>query len=98
MALLQKLINVYLKAAFVCGGRHAHPNVNVLHPPIDSVLLDGLIVKNVGSLGSRWRYYATFRWSTFDSDIYEAAIVDFRAVLPNGQALWASEEFWRGYQ
>lgn len=64
-----KLINIYLKAAFVCGGHHDHPRVCALHPPIDSVLLDGLIAKNVGNLRSQWRRYATIRWSNFDSQM-----------------------------
>lgn len=33
-----KLINVYLKARFVCGGHAAHPSVDALHPPIDELL------------------------------------------------------------
>jgi hypothetical protein len=37
-----KLVNVYLKSVFVCGGRHDHPRVRALHPPIDSLLLDAL--------------------------------------------------------
>ena len=32
-----KLINVYLKCRFVCGGYHAHESVGNLHPPIDEV-------------------------------------------------------------
>ncbi|MFZ0254059.1 MAG: hypothetical protein WAN46_00075, partial [Gammaproteobacteria bacterium] len=34
-----KLINVYLKSAFVCGGYHEHPRVRAIHPPIDGLLL-----------------------------------------------------------
>ena len=33
-----KLVNIYLKSRFVCGGHHAHVRVQCLHPPIDSVL------------------------------------------------------------
>ena len=29
-----KLINVYFKAAFVCGGYHNHVRVKAIHPPI----------------------------------------------------------------
>jgi hypothetical protein len=45
-----KLINVYLKAVFVCGGQHDHAQVQALHPPIDSVLLKELSVRDVGGL------------------------------------------------
>jgi hypothetical protein len=93
-----KLINVYLKAALVCGGHHSHPSVRVLHPPIDAVLLEGLIARNVGELEHRWRKYASTRWSSFDSATYEAAIADIRSVVPQGAPLWTIEEFWQGYQ
>jgi len=93
-----KLINVYLKAGLVCGGYGNHQNVRALHPPIDKVLLEGLIEKDIGNLANRWRYYANLRWSKFDSKTYEDAIADFRAVLPEDSALWAIEEFWQGFQ
>jgi hypothetical protein len=93
-----KLINVYLKAAFVCGGHHTHPSVRTLHPPIDEVLLNGLIEKNVGDLSHRWRIYASTRWSKLDSLAYEALIDDIRGVLPVGAPLWSIEQYWQGYQ
>jgi len=93
-----KLINVYLKAAFVCGGHHSHPHVHALHPPIDSVLLGHLEEKNVGNLRTKWHRYGVLRWSRFDSGTYEAAIADIRDVLPPGRPLWAIEEFWKGHQ
>lgn len=92
-----KLINVYLKAGLVCSGHDKDPRVSALHPPIDKVLLDGLIEKNVGNMANRWRYYANLRWSRFDATTYEEAIADFRSVL-NGEPLWKIEEFWRGHQ
>lgn len=36
-----KLINIYLKAGFVCGGHHLNDCVRALHPPIDRELLKG---------------------------------------------------------
>jgi hypothetical protein len=93
-----KLINIYLKAAFVCGGYHAHPKVRALHPPIDAVLLKGLAERNVGDLAHRWRSYASTRWSNLDSSTYEDAIVDIRSVVPQGAPLWTIEQFWQGYQ
>lgn len=37
-----KLINVYLRGAFVWAGHESHANVAALHPPIDSLLLEEL--------------------------------------------------------
>lgn len=92
-----KLINIYLKAGFVCGGHHAHANVQALHPPIDSVLLDELSAQNIGGNRHAWNEARRIRWSNFDSQQYETVINNIRATMPN-QALWEVEQYWRGYQ
>ena len=92
-----KLINVYLKGAFVCAGHESHPNVAALHPPIDSLLLDELYFNNVGGLKSDWSLARKLRWSKFDSTQYEAVIQSIRKALPN-TPLWQVESYWRGYQ
>ncbi|MBM4152776.1 MAG: hypothetical protein FJ220_04545 [Kiritimatiellaceae bacterium] len=92
-----KLINIYLKAGFVCGGYHAHGNVRSLHPPIDSVLLDELSAQNIGGRRRVWNEARRIRWSKFDSQQYETVINNIRSSMPN-QALWEVERYWRGYQ
>ena len=92
-----KLINVYMKAGFVCGGRHQHRHVRALHPPIDSVLLDELARNNFGGLRAKWNAAKKARWSKFKSNQYEALIRHIRRAL-KGSALWKIEEHWRGYQ
>jgi hypothetical protein len=92
-----KLINVYLKGAFVCAGHEAHPNVVALHPPIDSLLLDELYLNNVGGLKKDWALARKLRWSKFDSSQYEAVIKSIRKSMSNSP-LWKVESYWRGYQ
>ena len=92
-----KLINVYLKAAFVCGGHHAHERVAALHPPIDSVLLEELARGGVGGQGAAWKKARRTRWSKFDSKQYQEVIDAVRAALPD-KPLWHLEEHWRGFQ
>lgn len=92
-----KLINIYLKAGFVCGGHHAHANVQALHPPIDSVLLKELSAQNIGGHRRAWNEARRIRWSNFDSQQYETVINNIRQSMPN-QALWEIEQYWRGYQ
>ena len=92
-----KLINIYLKAGFVCGGHHADARVQALHPPIDSVLLAELSAQNVGGFRSFWDETRQIRWSKFDSQQYETVIDNIRISMPN-QALWEVEQYWRGYQ
>lgn len=92
-----KLINIHLKAGFVCGGHHDHVNVQALHPPIDSVLLDEFSAQNIGGHRRAWNEARRIRWSNFDSQQYETVIHNIRMSMPN-QALWEVERYWRGYR
>lgn len=92
-----KLINIYLKAGFVCGGHHEHVRVAALHPPIDAVLLAELSEQDFGGLRRDWQRVMKIRWSKLDSDQYEWIIKSLRTSL-DGQPLWQAEQFWRGYQ
>ncbi len=92
-----KLINVYLKGAFVCAGHEGHPKVEGLHPPVDSLLLDELYVNNVGGLKSDWLLARKLRWSKFNSQQYEAVIQSIRTAMQD-KPLWQVESYWRGFQ
>jgi hypothetical protein len=93
-----KLINVYVKAGFVCGGHDTDPRVQALHPPIDSLLLRELYSKDVGGLGQEWSKAITIRWSNFTSEQYERVIASIRSTLGANVPLWQIEKYWRGYQ
>ncbi len=71
-----KLINVHLKARFECGPWSGHARVGALHPPIDSMLLDGL-EKN-GPHGSNWTARA---WWDLDNAAYESLVERIRQVF-----------------
>lgn len=90
-----KIINLYLKARFVCGGYHAHERVQALHPPIDSLLLKHLSELNVGGYAESWKQTARKRWSKFESEDYEQVVALIRESL-RGAPLWMIEEHWRG--
>lgn len=92
-----KLINVYLKSAFVCAGSEFHPRVASLHPPIDSLLLEELELGNVANLGADWAAARRIRWSKLSCEQYEAVIAAIRTAV-NGEPLWQIESWWRGYQ
>lgn len=92
-----KLINVYLKGVSVCGGCEAHPSVQALHPPIDSLLLYTLYAENVGRLKARWQTARKLRWSKLNSEQYEDVISAIRQAMGT-TPLWLVEEHWRGHQ
>lgn len=93
-----KLINIYLKAGFVCGGEHENARVQSLHPPIDSQLLNELYKENVGDLRREWGQARKIRWSKFTSKEYENVIANIRLALGDNVPLWHIEKYWRGYQ
>lgn len=92
-----KLINIYLKCIFVCGGHHEQDKVKKIHPPIDRVLLKALAKYNVGNQNGFWRKYAEKGWSSFNKLEYFEVIAKMEDVVrPNG--LYTIEHFWIGYQ
>jgi hypothetical protein len=92
-----KLINVYLKSRFVCGGHSDNQRVRALHPPIDGLLLKELSIANFGGLADLWALAQKARWSKFDSETYEKVIDGIRSSL-KGAPLWEIEQFWQGFQ
>jgi hypothetical protein len=62
-----KLINIYLKSIFVCGGFHEHTHVKSLHPPIDRILLQEMLAKGFGDT-SNWK---KVNWTKLTSDEYQ---------------------------
>jgi len=93
-----KLINCYLKARFVCGGHHAEESVKALHPPIDAILLAGLIISDPPvPFQNEWEKHRNTRWSKLNSKDYQA-IIDLVRKTMKGQPLWMVEEYWKGHQ
>lgn len=93
-----KLINVYLKSIFVCGGLDDHPRVRAIHPPIDSVLLDKLYQCDVAGLRTQWKAAREARWSKMRSRQYERLIRAIQKAMPPPRALWEIEKYWQGYR
>ena len=95
-----KLINIYMKTIFICGGYTEHAETkSIIHPPIDSLLLKALYENDIGGPKAKaeWHKAIKIRWSKFDSNQYEEVIENIRKVL-NGEPLWKIEEYWQGYR
>ena len=91
-----KLINVYLKTAFVSLRGTGQDSVDSLHPPFDSLLLKGL-KKSDKSRKKDWAILAKKGWSKWNADDYRRAVELGRQERAN-QPFWTIEEHWRGYQ
>jgi len=92
-----KLINVYLKGRFVCGGFHNDDRVKALHPPIDSILLKALYSNADQEIKSKWKKYIGIGWSNFSSEEYEEVIQLIR-LTSDGAPLWMIEKYWQGFR
>lgn len=98
----QKLVNIYLKTILVCGGHHHHPNVALLHPPLDYELFKGLrtfLSKNRKCMfEARSAFLAAQksnpRWTNFSEADYVAHI-DAIKLLMAGKPLYQVEEHWK---
>lgn len=92
-----KLINMYVKSRFVCGGHQWHENVAAMHPPIDKLLLDELARTDFGKAGKDWRRISRNGWSNLTSQSYEDVIQLMRVNIGE-KPFWMIEEFWKGNQ
>jgi hypothetical protein len=92
-----KLINTYLKAAVLCTvltdctEEPLRKRVSHLHPPLDSLLFQGIAEEVARADRAKWR---SLRWSTFTSKQYEDTIGEIRSLL-GGQIDGALVELWR---
>ncbi len=93
-----KLINIYLKSIFICGGNHEDPRVKAIHPPIDRVLLDALYKHNIGGQRYEWQAARRIRLSRLNCEQYERVISAIKQTIPEGSGLWEIEEHWQGFQ
>ena len=92
-----KLINIYMKTIFICGGHSEHDKTKSIHPPIDALLLKALHQKNIGEPKAVWHEANKIRWSKFNSEQYEKVIKNICEVQ-KGEPLWKIEEHWQGYR
>jgi hypothetical protein len=88
-----KLINLYLKSIYICGGQSKHPKVAALHPPIDSILLREVIKLSDKKHEQALLKLSKIRWSNFSSADYELAISTIRSII-TPKPIWTIESRW----
>lgn len=89
-----KILNCYLKACY----NNSLGVLNIIHPPIDRVLLQTLSNKNIGGYKKEWNILLKIGWSKFEKEDYISCIKHIRNSLPPQTPLWKIECYWKGHQ
>jgi hypothetical protein len=92
-----KLVNMYLKIIYSCGGHENHARVAAIHPPIDNLLLDELKENDKGYRLAVWKKARKMGWSKFNQHDYLEVIETLKDLLQE-KPLWMAEAYWRGHQ
>ncbi len=84
-----KIVAVYFKTRLL--NLENHPLINVIFPPIDSVLL-----KNLADKSPELKFLADKKWTQFDAEGYEIAIKSIEKwSVKNNLKFWEVEKYWR---
>ena len=70
---------------------------NAIHPPIDRLLLQQLVNKNVNKKKKVWRSSMGRGWSNFTYDEYMTVIAEIREAIVQ-EPIWKIEYYWIGFQ
>lgn len=82
-----KIVAIYLKTAVVLPGNGNSPNALVIHPPIDSILIQAI------SAFPELSHLKNKRWTKFSFDKYVDVVGSVRAKF--GKFDWTLEEYWK---
>ena len=84
-----KIVAVYFKTRLL--NLENHPLINVIFPPIDSVLL-----KNLADKSPELKLLADKKWTQFDSKGYQENMEDIEKwSVRNNLKYWELEKYWR---
>lgn len=92
-----KMLNVYLKARFVCAENSDSPAIGWIHPPIDRLMLKKLAKCNVGGRKKEWRRFSKIGWSKFQRNEYRQLVNLIRECLERNP-MWKVEMYWPIYE
>lgn len=81
-----KIISIYLKTSVVLSNKGECDRSNIIHPPIDSILLNNM--SNIEGL----KYLKTIRWTQLDENGYWELINKIKSHFKKLD--WTLEEFW----
>jgi hypothetical protein len=86
-----KIIAIYLKTSIIVTSPE-HPVSNLIHPPVDRILLDNLYMKYKNPIFKT----STSKWTEFGQDSYFAVIDAIREIqVKEGMKyFWEIEKYW----
>jgi hypothetical protein len=81
-----KIVSIYLKTAIVLPQQGISPLCNIIHPPIDKILLSNIASR------TPLKHFAKVTWTTMTKEKYWKVVDDIRAAF--GKCNWEIEQFW----
>ena len=82
-----KMVAIYLKTAVILPHVGQSPLCDVIHPPIDRILL-----QNIAAKTAALKHFKKLNWTTLKPDAYWAVVNDIRSTF--GKCNWTTEEYW----
>lgn len=86
-----KLVNVYLKSMITIQDSSS-PAANIIHPPIDRILIQNLSKKPELADGAK-AMLTKLNWTEIDEDSY-FELIKFLRQLNGDRPFWMIEEYW----
>jgi hypothetical protein len=83
-----KIISIYLKTSVILTGRGDCKKSNLIHPPIDNILLT-----NIASEHPSLHHLKSVKWTTLSENEYWSLVKDLRSEFTPFD--WTLERFWQ---
>jgi hypothetical protein len=89
-----KIVAIYLKTTVVIPEQENRGFIRVIHPPIDSILLNGIADEKFEQHKINVKEFRRIRWTKLDKRKYFKLIQKLRQ-LNDDRPFWMLETFWR---
>ena len=88
-----KLVAVYLKSMVVIGGDPDCGLAQVVHPPIDSIMLQNLS-RSAEVRSPHKQKWESVRWTQLSEEEYYQLVSELFVCVEPGMPLWRLEKYW----
>jgi Protein of unknown function (DUF938) len=83
-----KLLNVFLKGYFILANNEQTPLGMVVHPPIDSKLIESM------DKAKKTKYHNKYKWQKLNEHEYFEILGILKSMIEPNDPLWKIEQYW----